>query len=182
MGQSLTIQTWPSRSTMVALISPTFSCIRSRQSFFPWMMASRASFTHAGQSESVCLGKPRVGLVFSQDFSSGLSDHCGVTDGFGLYLLKNWIVLKVTPAVLQTAQSIALRTCVPTRFGINLYPPLSESYLELGPWVLSPLNRWSRDSTIAPGLSFVCLETVPWTPGTSNKSLDTYSLRGAGEG
>ena len=71
-----------------ALISPTFSLIRSRQSFLPAMIASRASFTQAGHSESVCRGKPSVGLVFSHDFSSGLSDHCGVTDGFGFFLLK----------------------------------------------------------------------------------------------
>src|SRR4029077_20817524 len=95
MGQSLTIQTWPSRSMICALISPTFSCIRSRQSFLPAIVASRASFTHAGQSESVCRGKPSVGLVFSQDLSSGLSDHFGVTDGFGLRLLKCWVGGKV---------------------------------------------------------------------------------------
>src|SRR5499425_1086696 len=126
MGQSLTIQIWPSRSIICALISPTFSLIRSRQSFLPWMMASRASLTQSGQSESVCRGQPSVGLVFSQDFKSGLSDHFGVNDGFGLYLLKNWMVLKVALAVLQTAQSIVLRSCVPTRFGINLYPPVSK--------------------------------------------------------
>jgi hypothetical protein len=63
------------------LISPIFSLIKSRQSFFPAMIASRASLTHAGHSESVCRGKPSVGLVFSQDFSSGLSDHFGVTEG-----------------------------------------------------------------------------------------------------
>src|SRR6267142_409459 len=97
-----------------ALISPTFSCIRSRQSFFPAMIASRASLTHAGQSESVWRGKPSVGLVFSHDFNSGLSDHFGVTEGLGLRLLKNWIVSNV------------LAICVPTVFGINLYPPLSK--------------------------------------------------------
>src|SRR5207248_10151577 len=57
--------------------------------FFPWMMASRASLTQSGQSESVWRGHPSVGLVFSQDLRSGLSDHFGVKDGFGLYLLKN---------------------------------------------------------------------------------------------
>src|ERR1700740_2106816 len=126
MGHSLTIQISPSRSTIWALISPTFSCIKSRQSFLPGMMASRASLTQSGQSESVCRGHPSVGLVFSQDFKSGLSDHFGGKDGFGLYLLKNWIVLKVAPAALQTAQSIVLSNCVPTRFGINLYPSLSK--------------------------------------------------------
>src|SRR5260370_13959446 len=111
MGQSLTIQIWPSRSMICALISPTFSFIRSRQSFLPWMMASRASFTQSGQSESVCRGQPSVGLVFSQDFSSGLSDHFGVKDGMGLRLVKNWMVSKVIPAVLQTAQAIVLKIC-----------------------------------------------------------------------
>src|ERR1700747_3554606 len=101
MGQSLIIQTSPSRSTIWALISPTFSCMRSRQSFLPAMIASRASLTQPGQSESVCRGQPSVGLVFSHDFSSGLSDHLGVKFGLGLYLLKIWIVSKVTAAVLQ---------------------------------------------------------------------------------
>src|SRR6202162_562583 len=126
MGQSLTIQISLSRSIICALISPTFSCIRSRQSFLPAMIASRASFTHAGQRESVCRGKPSVGLVFSHDFSNGLSDHLGVTEGLGLRLLKCWMVLNVIPAALQTTQSKVLAICVPTGFGINLYPPLSE--------------------------------------------------------
>jgi hypothetical protein len=43
-----------------------------------------------------------------------------------LRLLKNWIVLNVIPAVLQTTQSNVLAICVPTVFGINLYPPLSK--------------------------------------------------------
>src|SRR5260370_40347698 len=96
-----------------ALISPTFSCMRSRQSFLPSMMASRASFTQAGHREAVCRGKPSVGLVFSQDLRSGLSDHCGVTDGFGLRLLKYCMESNVIPAAVQTAQSIVLKTCVP---------------------------------------------------------------------
>src|SRR5579864_4282483 len=104
-GHSFTIQIWPSRSMICALISPTFSYIRSRQSFFPLKMASRASFTHPGQSESVCRGHPSVGLVFSQDLSSGLSDHFGVNEGFGLDLLKYWIVSNVMPAVLHSVQS-----------------------------------------------------------------------------
>src|SRR5437762_12313237 len=97
-----------------ALISPTFSCLRSRQSILPAMIASRASFTHAGQSESVCRGKPSVGLVFSHDISSGLSDHFGVTEGLGLRLLKNWMVLNVIPTDLQITQSNVLAICVPT--------------------------------------------------------------------
>src|SRR5215831_1057922 len=121
MGQSLTIQIWPSRSIICALISPTFSFIRSRQSFLPWMMASRASLTQSGQSESVCRGQPSVGLVFSHDFKSGLSDHFGVKDGFGFRLLKNWMALNVTAAVLHTTVSRARITSAPALFGINLY-------------------------------------------------------------
>src|SRR5213076_3108943 len=130
-GQSFTIQTCPSRSIICALISPTFSCIRSRQSFFPAMIASRASLTHAGHRESVWRGNPSVGLVFSHDFSSGLSDHFGVTEGLGLRLLKNWRASNVIPAVLQITQSNVLAICVPTVFGINLYPSLSKVALNL---------------------------------------------------
>jgi hypothetical protein len=43
--------------------------------------------TQFGQSESVVRGQPNVGLVFCHDFSNGLSDHLGVKDGFGRYLL-----------------------------------------------------------------------------------------------
>src|ERR1700693_2240235 len=102
IGHSFTIHTSPSRSIICALISPTFSCIRSRQSFFPSKIASRASFTQPGHNESVCRGQPSVGLDFSHDFSRGLLEHLGAKDGFGLYLLKKWIESKATPAVLQT--------------------------------------------------------------------------------
>src|SRR5438309_11933487 len=98
MGQSLTIQIWPSRSIICALISPTFSCIRARQSFLPWTMASRASFTQSGHSESVWRGHPNVGLVFSQDFWSGLSVPFGVRDGLGLYLVTYCTVFEVATA------------------------------------------------------------------------------------
>ena len=114
LGHSLTIQTWPSRSMICALISPTFSCSRSFQSFVPLMIASRASFTHSGHSESVCRGQPSVGLVFSQDFSSGFSVHFGVNDGLGLNLLKNWMVSKATPAVLQITVSNVFHAFDPT--------------------------------------------------------------------
>src|SRR5580692_400426 len=89
MAHSFTIHTWPLRSMICALISPTFSWTRSVQSFLPSMMASRASFTQSGQRESVVRGQPKVGLDFSHDFSRGLSDHFGVIDGLGLCLLKN---------------------------------------------------------------------------------------------
>src|SRR5688572_2214626 len=89
VGQSLIIQICPSRSMICALISPTFSLIRTLTSFFPETIASRASITQLGQSESVVLGQPSVGLLFCHDLSIGLSDHFGVNEGFGLYLLTD---------------------------------------------------------------------------------------------
>src|ERR1700683_183606 len=105
IGHSFTIQTCPSRSMICALISPTFSCTKSVQSFVPFIIASRASCTQEGHKESVVRGQPSVGLDFSQDFSIGFSDHLGMNEGFGRYLLKNLIVSKVIPAVLHSAQS-----------------------------------------------------------------------------
>src|ERR1041385_5263787 len=81
VGQSLIIQISLSRSMICALISPTFSLIRTLTSCLPLRMDSRASITQFGHSESVVRGQPRVGLLFCQDFSSGLSDHFGVNDG-----------------------------------------------------------------------------------------------------
>src|SRR5580698_10821518 len=42
----------------------------------------RISGTQRGQRESVSRGHPSGGLIFSQDFSSGLSDHFGTNPGF----------------------------------------------------------------------------------------------------
>src|SRR5215471_3347634 len=84
MGQSFTIRIWPSRSTMVALISPTFSFKRISCGSLPSRICWRISGTHLGHSESVLRGQPSGGLVFSHDFNSGLSDHFGVNDGLGL--------------------------------------------------------------------------------------------------
>src|SRR5882672_2864693 len=81
-----------------ALISPTFSLIKSVTSFCPLRMASLASITQLGQSESVVRGQPNVGLVFCHDFNNGLSDHLGVNEGFGLYLLITCMPLKTAPA------------------------------------------------------------------------------------
>src|SRR5688572_19002338 len=87
MGQSLTIRILPSRSRIVALISPTFSLRRMLTSFLPSRMSCRASRVQVGQSESVSRGQPSVGLVFSYDFRSGLSDQRGMNEGFWLILL-----------------------------------------------------------------------------------------------
>ena len=65
IGQSFTIRILPSRSRMVALISPTFSFSRTLTSFLPSRIAWRASRVQVGQSESVSRGQPSGGLVFS---------------------------------------------------------------------------------------------------------------------
>src|SRR5882724_2465108 len=98
IGQSFTIQTSPSRSIIWALISPTFSLIRTLTSCLPLMIDSLASITQLGHSESVVRGQPNVGLLFCHDFSKGLSDHLGVNDGLGLYLLTDWITSCSPPA------------------------------------------------------------------------------------
>src|SRR6188508_339486 len=102
MGQSFTIRILPSRSRMVALISPTFSLRRTLTSFFPSRIACRASRVHVGQSESVSRGQPSGGLVFSYDLRSGLSDHFGVNDGLRLILFRP---LKTTHAPLAAMDS-----------------------------------------------------------------------------
>src|SRR2546422_3293426 len=98
MGQSLTIQTWPSRSMMLALISPTFSLMSTLKSWSPFMIFSRASFTQDGQSESVCRGQPSGGFVFFPDFKNGFFDPFGGKEGFGFCFFKNYIVLFANPA------------------------------------------------------------------------------------
>src|SRR5436309_5608856 len=102
MGQSFTIRILPSRSRMVALISPTFSLRRTLTSFFPSRIAWRASRVHVGQSESVSRGQPSGGFVFSYDFNRGLSDHAGMNDGFCCSLFRP---LKTTQAPLAATTS-----------------------------------------------------------------------------
>src|SRR5882672_2958516 len=86
------------------------------------------------------------------------------------------MLLKVTAAVLHSAQSKVLRICVPTRFGIKLYP----RFQKMKPQLLTKLNE-DRALT-APGLSLPYHLTVPCHIGTSNKSLYAYSLTVKGEG
>src|ERR1051326_7428404 len=101
MGQSFTIRILPSRSRIVALISPTFSFRRTLTSCFPSRIACRASRVHVGQSESVSRGQPSGGLVFSYDFKSGLSDHAGVNDGRWLILFNVWNTIQAPFAAID---------------------------------------------------------------------------------
>src|ERR1700685_3304149 len=80
-GHCFTIRILPSRSMMVALISPTFSFISTSTGSLPSRICWRISGTHLGQSESVERGQPSGGFDFSYDLSRGLSDHFGVGEG-----------------------------------------------------------------------------------------------------
>src|SRR5258708_31871578 len=110
--QSLTIQISPSRSTICALISPTFSFSSTETSCLPLRISSRASITQLGHSESVTRGHPSVGLVFCHDFKRGLSDHLGINDGFGLNLLNTWIASNSPPASVVSPRSAILLTFI----------------------------------------------------------------------
>src|ERR1700688_2597446 len=102
VGQSFTIKIFPSRSTICALISPTFSFISTSCGRCPSRICCRISGTHFGQSESVVRGQPRGGFDFSYDLSSGFSDHFGVGDGFGLTRFKRSNTAQV-PLAARTA-------------------------------------------------------------------------------
>src|SRR2546421_6612376 len=118
MGQSLTIQIWPSRSMICALISPTFSLTSVDGSIVGALkILLRASITHLGHKESVVRGKPSGGFDFCQDFRSGLSDHFGVNDSFGLNWLETCIVLKRPPATNDKPFSACLIgfICIPSQ-------------------------------------------------------------------
>src|SRR5215217_7937423 len=101
MGQSFTIRILPSRSRIIALISPTFSFSRTLTSFLPSRIACRASRVHVGHSESVSRGQPSGGFVFSYDLRSGLSDHLGVKDG---RWLNRFRLLNTTQAPLAAIE------------------------------------------------------------------------------
>src|SRR5438477_11113972 len=102
---------------MLAFTSPTFSLKSDFQSCSPLRIMSRASFTQPGQSESVSRGHPKVGLVFCQDFSTGLSDHLGMKEGLGLYLLKHCKLSNIRPADRAMTKSAHFVTCLRfTRF------------------------------------------------------------------
>src|SRR6476646_9204006 len=125
MGQSFTIRILPSRSRMVALISPTFSCRRTLTSFLPSRISWRASRTQVGHSESVSRGQPSGGFTFSHDFRRGFSDHFGVNDFAGAMLFSVSNTDQAPRAAIVRPFSmyliglcICLRTCsaVPPRF------------------------------------------------------------------
>src|SRR5579862_877724 len=98
----------PSRSMMLALISPTFSFLRTSTGTFPSRICWRISGTHFGHSESVSRGHPSLGFCFSQLFSSGLSDHLGVNEGFWLIELT----LSYTNHAALAACEITRSTCL----------------------------------------------------------------------
>src|SRR5580658_5959121 len=95
----------PSRSMIWALISPTFSLLRTSTGNLPSRICWRISGTHFGHSESVIRGQPSGGLVFSYDLSRGLSDHLGLGEGFCLIRLKRSNTAHAPVAATVTAFS-----------------------------------------------------------------------------
>src|SRR5712692_11864309 len=93
---------------MFALISPTFSLFRISTGTLPSRICWRISGTHLGHSESVSRGQPSLGFCFSQLFSSGLSDHFGVKDGFWLIEFS----LSKTNQAALAATATAFSTCL----------------------------------------------------------------------
>src|SRR5579863_10557072 len=119
MGHSFTITILPSFSMILALISPSFSFFRISTGSLPSRICWRMSGMHLGQSESVSRGQPSLGFCFSQLLSSGLSDHFGVKEGFGLIEFS----LSKTNHAALAARATAFSTCL-----IGLV----KSYLQMG--------------------------------------------------
>src|SRR5579862_303944 len=139
MSQSFTIRILPSRSTICALISPTFSFIRTSCGRCPSRICCRISGTHFGHSESVERGQPSGGFDFSYDLSSGFSDHFGVGDGFGFTRFKRSNTAHVPLAATTTAFSTYL---------IGLRMLASGSWiLAFGHWLFAygSLFHWDGD-------------------------------------
>src|SRR5580700_3219695 len=132
VGQSFTIKILPSRSTICALISPTFSFISTSCGRCPSRICCRISGTHFGHSESVDRGQPSGGFDFSYDLSSGFSDHFGVGDGFGLTRFKRSNTAHVPLAAMTTAFSTYLIGLRMIAFGSWL---LAFSHWLFGPWL-----------------------------------------------
>src|SRR5580704_17538919 len=114
----------PSRETIWALISPTFSLRRISTGSSPLTILVRISGTHLGQRESVVRGQPSGGFCFSHDFRSGFSDHFGVNDGFGLMELRVLNTCHAAPATTVTAFSayligLCMRLKAPLRLFFN---------------------------------------------------------------
>src|SRR3954466_8741336 len=77
IGHVFSTITWPFRSTICALISPTCSLTSVSIDCSPDRIRRRASLTHVGHSESVDLGHPSGGLLRSWLFMSGAGAHLG---------------------------------------------------------------------------------------------------------
>src|SRR5262245_45879415 len=121
MGQSFTIRILPSRSMMVALISPTFSFSRISWGSLPSTICCRISGTHLGHSESVERGHPSGGLVVAHDFRIGLSDDSGLNADAGLMrLTRSQTAHAPFPAYVKTFSAYLTGLCM--RFAFSPAP------------------------------------------------------------
>src|SRR5215813_1072035 len=124
MGQSFTIMILPSFSTMVALISPTFSLSSTSYGSLPSRICWRISGTHLGHSESVARGQPSGGFDFSYDFRRGLSDHFGVGEGLGLtrFIRSNIAHTPFAPYVIAFSTYL-IGLCICSRSPLKMVRP-----------------------------------------------------------
>src|SRR5262249_32138266 len=101
-GQFFRITTWPSASTICALISPGCSCIKVSSETSPEITALRTSFTQLGQRLSVSRGKPSGGALRSYDLSSGPGAQFGRMDSpSGRSWLTDWKAFQATSERLE---------------------------------------------------------------------------------
>src|SRR5271157_611285 len=149
LAQSLTIQILPSRSTIWALISPTFSFIRTSTGKWPSRICWRISGTHFGHSESVERGQPSGGFDFSHDLSSGLSDHFGVGDALGRTRFRRSKTAHAPVAATVTAFSTYL---------IGLCILLSLSQLPVRTFPASPCGNPRKTDFHVETWKFRCVE------------------------
>src|SRR5271163_273797 len=168
LPQSFTIQILPSRSTIWALISPTFSFISTSTGSFPSRICCRISGTHLGHSESVERGQPRGGFDFSHDLSRGLSDHFGVGDSFREIRLRRSKTAHTPVAATVTAFSTYL-------IGLCILLSLSSA---------GELELWSQNQKVEtnePGTVPRSRKREPVQKDLSTRNLEV-SMRGVGHG
>src|SRR5947208_10807448 len=91
----------------------------------PSRICWRISGTQRGQSESVSRGQPRGGFVFSQDFSSGLSDHFGTNPGFW----PIWLSLSKSPQAAPAAYVNAFSAYLIGLCILNEIPPELQAHV-----------------------------------------------------
>ena len=113
-GQVFSITIWPSRSLMVARISPGVSSRSTFQVVSPDRIRARASFTHPGHSESVSRGHPSWGRFISAPFCSFPGAQSGWKPSRGFRSRVRRTTGHRAPAVFEAVASIFRITPIST--------------------------------------------------------------------